>query len=76
MKKKVLLIGTMAVAMVMSYEVISQNNEKTDSLLLENIEALASGEWDSTVHCIGIGSVDCPTTHTKVEYHFQSFSLD
>lgn len=76
MKKKALLIGTMAIAMVMSYEVISQNKEKTDSLLLENIEALASGEWDSKVHCAGLGSVDCPITHTKVEYYLHGFSLD
>ena len=76
MKKKALLIGTMAIAMVMSYEVISQNNEKADSLLLENIEALASGEWDNYGHCFGIGSVDCPMTHTKVEYYIDGFSLN
>lgn len=76
MRKKVLLIGTMAVALLTSYEVISLKNEKTSSLLLENIEALASGEWENQIHCFGVGSVDCPLTHSKVRSYISSFSLD
>lgn len=76
MKKKVLLIGAMAIALLTSYEVISLKKEKTSSLVLENIEALAFGEWDNNVHCFGVGSVDCPITHTKVESYISGLSLD
>lgn len=75
-KKKVLLIGTMAVALLIGNEVVSQENESTDGLLLENAEALASGEWENKIHCFGVGCVDCPLTHSKVEYYFSGFSLD
>jgi len=37
-----------------------------DSLMLENIEALASGEEAELINCIGSGSVDCPIDHVKV----------
>ena len=32
----------------------------TDPLLLENVEALADGEYEQGVICIGYGSLDCP----------------
>lgn len=38
------------------------------NVFLENIEALAAGEDDNTSYfCFGIGSVDCPIDHSKVE---------
>ncbi|WP_459795160.1 NVEALA domain-containing protein, partial [Bacteroides fragilis] len=38
-------------------------------LLLQNVEALATGESfpDGDIACIGDGSVDCPFTYLKVE---------
>ena len=38
-------------------------------LLLQNVEALATGESfpDGEIACFGDGSVDCPFTYLKVE---------
>lgn len=36
------------------------------SLMLENIDALASGETGTNIYCRGTGSVDCPINHVKV----------
>ena len=41
-----------------------QKFQDVDPLLLQNVEALASGEESSQTHCYGRGSVDCPVTHT------------
>lgn len=53
------------------------------SLLLENIEALAADEDGSgdgeiaggKTRCVGIGSLDCPATHDKVQYIIEGYSL-
>ena len=42
----------------------------------ENIDALASGEWDKPAHCVGTGTVDCPSTHVKVYFVARHYSLD
>lgn len=47
-----------------------------NSLSLQNVEALASGETPIYTSCIGTGSVDCPIQHDKVKYVSQGFSLD
>ena len=44
-------------------------------LLLQNIEALASGEEPSHARCYGPGSVDCPINHDKVEIVYEGFSV-
>lgn len=44
-------------------------------LLLENIEALASGEDHTTVFCYGEGSIDCPNGK-KVKYIMETSSLE
>lgn len=43
------------------------DRQVTSSALLQNVEALASGEH-STYFCAGSGSVDCPNG-IKVEYY-------
>ena len=65
MKKKILFTVLFSAAVVASFQ-LGAEHEKLDSLMLENIEALASGEEAELINCIGIGSVDCPIDHVKV----------
>ncbi|MDE6217145.1 NVEALA domain-containing protein [Bacteroides sp.] len=71
MKKKILFVALFLVATVASFQ-MGTKHEKLDSLMLENIEALASGEGGTRYDCFGIGSVDCPLNHVKV-YFVASF---
>ena len=62
MKKKVLLISLFLVATVVSSFQFSSEKENLQSLMLENIDALASGEWGgSSSLCWGrfCGLSDC-----------------
>ena len=63
MKKKVLLISLFLVATVVSSFQFSSEKENLQSLMLENIDALASGEWGGAPRCVGVGSVDCPIAY-------------
>ena len=42
--------------------------EQGKSILLQNIEALASDESDAPSVCYGSGCVGCPVQHIKVKY--------
>ena len=59
MKKK-MIISFIVVATVMSFIGSSYSNNNTNDLLLDNIEALANGEQENGIKCIGEGTVDCP----------------
>ena len=65
MKKKILFIALFLAAVAASFQ-WSVEHENLDSLMLENIEALASGEGHVNISCFGFGSVDCPSSHVKV----------
>lgn len=58
-KTKILWAGLAIVASVYGFSVQSQDSE-TDPLLLENVEALANGEYEQRVICYGRGQLDCP----------------
>lgn len=45
----------------------AQPEEPVDALLLENVEALADGEHGSIIHCLGVGTLDCPFNQMKVK---------
>lgn len=45
-------------------------------LLLENVEALAYGEIEGPVNCLGSGTVDCPHTFRKVKYVMEGYSFE
>lgn len=76
MKKKVLFIGLFLVAIIaVSYQFKLKNGD-LESLMLENIEALAFGEWGDEAQCVGSGSVDCPINHVKVYYVAGYYSLE
>ena len=49
-------------------------NKLQDVILLDNVEALASGE-NPTTRCYGTGSLDCPLNREKVEFTFRFFAL-
>lgn len=68
MKKKILFVALFLAAVAVSFQ-LNSKHEKMNSLLLENIEALASGEGNGnlgTPTCFGSGSVDCPIFYDKV----------
>lgn len=70
MKKKSLFVALILVAAIASFQ-WSAKRKNLDSLMLENIEALAEGEEDVDIECIGIGSVDCPYTNVKVYFIYK-----
>jgi hypothetical protein len=76
MKKKVLLISLFLVATVVASFQFSSEKENLQSLMLENIDALASDEWGGTPRCIGSGSVDCPIANVKVYAVGGPYSLE
>uniref|UniRef100_UPI00402506BA NVEALA domain-containing protein n=1 Tax=Phocaeicola massiliensis TaxID=204516 RepID=UPI00402506BA len=47
----------------------------TNDLLLDNIEALANGEQENGIKCIGEGTVDCPIG-IKVEAVIRFYGLE
>ncbi len=45
-----------------------ENSKQLSNLTLNNIEALASGEDDPGVYCIGDGSIDCNGRKVRAIY--------
>lgn len=76
MKMKNLFIGLFLVAAIVASLQINSEKASLESLMLENIDALASGEWDKPAHCVGTGSVDCPINHVKVYFVAGQYSLE
>ena len=74
MKKK-MIISFIVVATVMSFIGSSYSNNNTNDLLLDNIEALANGEQENGIKCIGEGKVDC-TIGIKVEAVIRFYGLE
>ena len=72
MKKK-MIISFIVVATVMSF--IGSSYYNTNDLLLDNIEALANGEQENGITCIGEGTVDCPIG-IKVRAVIKYYSLE
>lgn len=67
MKKEILLVALFSVVAVASLRLDSKR-ENSDSLTLENIEALATDELKQNTKCFGSGSVDCPKDQVKVYF--------
>lgn len=75
MKKK-MVFSFIVVATVMSFIGFSySNNNNTNDLLLDNIEALANGEQENGITCMGEGTVDCPIG-IKVRAVIRYYSLE
>ncbi len=76
MKKKVLLISLFLAATVVTFFQLDSGKDELQSLMLENIDALASDEWGGAIRCVGTGSVDCPEDHVKVYAVTGHYSLE
>ena len=74
MKMK-MMISFIVVATGMSFIGSSYSNNNTNDLLLDNIEALANGEQENGIKCIGEGTVDCPIG-IKVEAVIRFYGLE
>ena len=72
--KKLLFLFILVVA-VMSVK-YSLKEPRVNTLLLDNVEALAAYEQDMPHTCLGSGSVDCPISKVKVKYVFSGYSLE
>ena len=76
MKSKLVLLTVVAAA-VGCFLCRSQQQERTwDDLMQENVEALAWGEDEQYVSCVGSGSVDCPISHRKVYMVQHNYAFD
>lgn len=76
MKSKLVLLTVVAAA-VGCFLCRSQQQERTwDDLMQENVEALAWGEDVPSIDCMGLGSVDCPTSHRKVYLVKYTYGLE
>lgn len=75
MKKKLcLFIALLALAIVICR--YRTQGQAMNELLLENVEALAADENEKPTRCLGIGCVDCPQYHIKVEWVIGGYSLE
>ena len=71
-----MVFSFIVVATVMSFIGFSySNNNNTNDLLLDNIEALANGEQENGITCMGEGTVDCPIG-IKVRAVIRYYSLE
>ncbi len=66
----VIVAAFIAVAILLTK---TQKTQICDSMLLQNIEAIASSE-SGFQYCVGDGDVDCPIADVKVDYYV-SYSL-
>lgn len=73
MKKSIMLFTAVIVMAVVVLEKTSGKAVES-KLLLDNVEALAAGEFEPGV-CLGSGNVTC-STGEKVKYVIRPFSLD
>ena len=65
MKKKILFAAIVITGMITAFKV-SAVEKKYNSINLQNIEMLSSGESGQIVMCFAVGSLDCPVNGTKV----------
>lgn len=73
MRKTFLVIFVVAGIAAM-FGKFSNKEEIVNNLLLENVEALASGEGGGT-WCVGTGCTICSATGEKVAYMAESYNL-
>lgn len=71
---KILVIVVVIATITGGYIQKKQSSSKVSSLFLENVEALAYEESGGR-YCFGIGTVDCPFNHTKVDTYYAPYSL-
>lgn len=79
MKKKLkvifVLIVTVSVGYFCGHWNTTVQSHHLSTVLLQNVEALASEENPSQTTCIGSGSIDCPFMTVKVKYVSQGYGF-
>ena len=71
--KKILFFFILVVAVIsVKY---SLKEPRVNTLLLDNVEALAAGEAADGGDCIGSGSIVCPFNNTEVAHVLVYYSL-
>lgn len=66
--KSVYLKGALLLLAVAFFVCAANRNEyELTPIQLENVEALASGEDEEDVYCVGYGNVICPIEGSKVK---------
>ena len=73
-KMKFIGIAMILVVVALGYSK-SRQPENLDTLLLDNVEALAAGEAADGGDCIGSGSIVCPFNNTEVAHVRVYYSL-
>lgn len=73
-KMKFIGIAMILVVVALGYSK-SRQPENLDTLLLDNVEALAAGEAADGGDCIGSGSIVCPFNNTEVVHVLVYYSL-
>ena len=64
-------MSVLAVVTVVLFSMfIREKRKDSSSLVMMNIEALATGEGTSPAICFGYGSVVCPNDGSKVLYYY------
>ena len=75
MKKKIIKLLFIGAVIVGSLYSFTEEKNTVETLLFDNIEALASGEGGGTTyHCYGVGEVDC--YGYRVEFMIDGMDLD
>ena len=72
--RKIFLMVLVVAGMTAMFGKFSNKEKLVDNLLLENIEALASGEGGGT-WCVGTGCTHCPATGERVAYIKEPYNL-
>ena len=74
MKKKMSKLLFIGVVLIAAYCSLIKEKSTVETLLFDNVEALASGEEGTLFWCFGSGSIDC--YGHKVEYMIEGMDLD
>ena len=74
MKKKISKLLFIGVAVVSCLFFTAEENNRVETLLFDNIEALASGEHEVMYRCYNSGDIDC--YGHKVEFMIDGVKLD
>lgn len=75
MKKNVFLAALVVLSAAVVF-IKAESKETPNTLLLENIEALASDDEWVAGGCLGVGDLSCPRTEYKVEFiDYVTYSL-
>ncbi len=75
-KRMKVMVGMVVVAVATVFtNKVSSTEEKMSEVMLANIEALATPEYNTPSICHGVGCATCPFTGVKVKYVIEPYNL-